>query len=67
LPQENISATEVLEAVEREANLKPGTLTFQNTLVSVNSVEVSALDGPRTRLGPNDTVLVIPVFHGGNL
>jgi len=36
-----------------------------NTLILVNDVEISALQGLKTKIGGNDTVVVIPVSHGG--
>lgn len=36
-----------------------------NTLILVNDVEISALHGLETKIGRNDTVVVIPVSHGG--
>lgn len=36
-----------------------------NTLILVNDVEISALQGLETKIGRNDTVVVIPVSHGG--
>jgi len=36
-----------------------------NTLILVNDVEISALQGLETRVGEDDTIVVIPVSHGG--
>lgn len=40
-------------------------LSASNTLVLVNGVEVSALDGDSTELSHDDEVVLIPVIHGG--
>ena len=40
-------------------------LSRANTLVAVNGVEISALDGEETRLLHGDNVILIPVSHGG--
>lgn len=36
-----------------------------NTLILVNDVEISALQGLKTKIDRNDAVVVIPVSHGG--
>ena len=36
-----------------------------NTLILVNDVEISALQGLKTKIARNDTVVIIPVSHGG--
>lgn len=36
-----------------------------NTLILVNDVEISALQGLETKVGEDDTIVVIPVSHGG--
>ena len=41
------------------------TLSRANTLVAVNGIEVSALQGEETALSDNDTVTLIPISHGG--
>jgi len=41
------------------------TLSRANTLVAVNGIEVSALQGEATALSDNDTVTLIPISHGG--
>lgn len=40
-------------------------LSRANTLVAVNGVEVSALNGEDTNLSDGDVVMLIPVSHGG--
>ena len=40
-------------------------LSRANTLVAVNGVEVSALDGEDTKLSDGDVITLIPVSHGG--
>jgi len=41
------------------------TIKRENTLLFVNGVEVSALDGLRTKLNEQDIVTLVPVTHGG--
>jgi molybdopterin synthase sulfur carrier subunit len=36
-----------------------------NTLVLVNSMEISVLDGLETRLKDGDEIVLVPVVHGG--
>ena len=40
-------------------------LDLNNTLVAVNGVESSALNGVQTKLKTNDVVSIIPIIHGG--
>ena len=40
-------------------------LSRANTLVAVNGVEVSALNGEDTKLSDGDVIMLIPVSHGG--
>lgn len=40
-------------------------ITRANTLILVNGVEVSALDGEETQLKDGDIVTLIPISHGG--
>lgn len=40
-------------------------LSRANTLIAVNGVEISALNGEETRLSHGDVVTLIPVSHGG--
>jgi molybdopterin converting factor small subunit len=37
----------------------------QNMLILLNGVEVSALDGLKTRIHEGDKVVMIPISHGG--
>lgn len=39
--------------------------TIQNTLVLLNGVEVRNLEGIKTRVEDGDTLILIPVTHGG--
>lgn len=41
------------------------TIKRENTLVFVNGIEISALDGVRTKLNEHDIVTLVPVTHGG--
>jgi len=36
-----------------------------NTLIMVNSKDISALDGVKTRLKNTDEIVLIPISHGG--
>lgn len=40
-------------------------LSRANTLVAVNGVEVSVLNGEDTKLADGDVIMLIPVSHGG--
>ena len=61
-----ITVTALLELLQ--ARMPPSdepTLSRANTLVAVNGIEVSALQGEDTPLSSNDTVTLIPISHGG--
>lgn len=61
-----ITVSELLEMLQ--AKMPPTDeppLSRANTLVSVNGIEVSALEGEATKLSTNDTVTLIPISHGG--
>jgi molybdopterin converting factor small subunit len=40
-------------------------ITRSNTLILVNGVEVSALDGEQTEVKDDDVVTLVPISHGG--
>lgn len=42
------------------------TFDFQNTLIAINGVDSSSIDGNMTVLKNNDTVSIIPIIHGGS-
>jgi len=61
-----ITVSALLELLQ--ARMPPSdepTLSRANTLVAVNGIEVSALQGEDTILSSNDTVTLIPISHGG--
>jgi molybdopterin converting factor small subunit len=63
---ERITVATLLELLQ--ARMPPSdepTLSRANTLVAVNDIEVSALQGEATALSDNDTVTLIPISHGG--
>ncbi len=41
------------------------TIKRENTLFLVNEIEISALDGVKTKLNEHDIVTLVPVTHGG--
>lgn len=51
----------------KELNLKldKQQITRANTLILINDVEVSALNGDNTKLKDGDTITLIPITHGG--
>jgi len=58
-----ISIAELLTKLSRkEGGLQ---ITRSNTLILVNGVEISALDGEQTEVEEDDVVTLIPVSHGG--
>ena len=63
---ERITVATLLELLQ--ARMPPSdepTLSRANTLVAVNGIEVSALQGEETALSDNDMVTLIPISHGG--
>lgn len=49
-----------------ELLISPQTNEFQlNSLILVNGVEISVLNGLETKLSEKDEVTLIPVIHGG--
>ncbi|MFN3622042.1 MAG: MoaD/ThiS family protein, partial [Nitrososphaerales archaeon] len=40
-------------------------ITRANTLILINGIEISALNGDKTNVKDGDTVTLIPVSHGG--
>jgi molybdopterin converting factor small subunit len=66
IESERITVAALLELLQ--ARMPPSdepVLSRANTLVSVNGIEVSALQGEDTALLSNDTVTLIPISHGG--
>ena len=62
----SITVSRLLELLQ--ARMPPSdepTLSRANTLVAVNGIEVSALEGKDTALSDNDTITLIPISHGG--
>ncbi len=50
-------------------NLQPGNgpkLDFANSLIAINGVDSSAIDGKKSIIKNNDIVSIIPVIHGGS-
>ena len=64
LDREELRVKELLEIVVRSGG-HGFQLNHENTLVAVNGVEVSALDGWDTIVRSGDEVSLIPVTHGG--
>ena len=57
--------------IEKKPNIKEFLISGQkedlrlNSLVLVNGVEISALNGAETKLSNGDKITFIPVIHGG--
>jgi molybdopterin converting factor small subunit len=56
-----ISVAELLNRL----NLKGAKITRANTLILLNGVEVSALKGEETEVNDGDSIILIPISHGG--
>jgi molybdopterin converting factor small subunit len=66
IDSEHITVAALLELLQ--ARMPPSdepSLSRANTLVSVNGIEISALQGEETALSSDDTVTLIPISHGG--
>ena len=66
IDKSDISITELLEIL---LSLKPKNtmdLDIDNTLIAVNGVDSSALEGKLTFIKNDDVVSIIPVIHGGS-
>lgn len=63
---EALSASEIIRRVTNlQRGMKGVTFDTTNTLVVVNGVEISALDGAETVIREGDEVVLIPAAHGG--
>jgi molybdopterin converting factor small subunit len=60
--REEIRVKEILELITSSSNFKPSLLTM---LITVNGVEISALDKEDTIVRSGDKVAFIPITHGG--
>ncbi len=56
-----------LATLLKELNLKieHQQITRANTLILINGIEISALNGDKTKLKEGDNITLIPVSHGG--
>jgi len=60
--REEIKVKEILELVASSSNFKPSSLTM---LITINGIEISALDKEDTIVRSGDKVAFIPITHGG--
>lgn len=71
--EKNTTVANLLKLVSTTYNKKVATLLFEedkisirnDTLVLVNDVEISVLEGDETRLSEGDEVTLMPIAHGG--
>ena len=61
----DISIRELLDLFVKPVDILL-TLDTDNTLIAVNGIDSSALDGKSTMIKNNDLVSIIPVIHGGS-
>jgi len=70
---ENATVADLLKLVSTTCNRNIVTLLFEDdessirndTLILVNDVEISVLEGDETRLSDGDEVALMPIAHGG--
>ncbi|MGQ9469992.1 MAG: MoaD/ThiS family protein [Nitrososphaerales archaeon] len=60
--REEIRVKEVLELIKSSSNFKLSPLTM---LITINGVEISALDKENTIVKSGDKVVLVPITHGG--
>lgn len=60
--KEEMRVRDILELITSSSNFKPSPLTM---LITVNGVEISALDKEDTIVRSGDKVAFIPITHGG--
>lgn len=66
----NVEVSKVIEKIARgygEENLSEpaGQIPLQNAIILLNGVEIGNLEGLRTPVEDNDTLVFISVTHGG--
>lgn len=62
IDKEEIKVKEILELITSSSNFKLSPLTM---LITINGVEISALDKEDTIVKSGDKVALIPITHGG--
>jgi len=62
IDKEEIRVKDVLELITSSSNFKLSPLTM---LITINGVEISALDKEDTIVKSGDKVVLIPITHGG--
>ena len=65
IDESDISVEELCDLLLKLTPEDSPNLDFKNTLIAINGVDSSALDGTKTILKNNDLVSIIPVIHGG--
>jgi len=60
--KEEIRVKDILELITSSSNFKLSPLTM---LITINGVEISALDKEDTIVKSGDKVVLIPITHGG--
>lgn len=60
--QEEVRIKDILESIKSSSNFKPSSITV---LITVNGIEISALDREDTVVRSGDKVAFIPITHGG--
>ena len=62
IDKEEIRVKDILELITLSSNFKLSPLTM---LITINGVEISALDKEDTIVKSGDKVVLIPITHGG--
>jgi len=62
IDKEEVRVKDILELITSSSNFKLSSLTM---LITINGVEISALDKEDTIVKSGDKVVLIPITHGG--
>ena len=63
--ENNLTIQKLLNILLEKKPKNTPDLDFDNTLVAVNGIDSSALNGVQTKLKTEDVVSIIPIIHGG--